>query len=374
MNKKKKSDKSFQRKVYSVIIISGIILLIASLIMNGDSLEDYANLMLGLGTGAISSLLVTILINVAADRRAAEERAIDRKIILNDIIYATKDAYCDIIYRLNEYIIFSKSDDKTMYKLYDDSKPFISFFDYLKNIDYSNLSADEQKELNKLLNLGSYRIDRLVSELKHIPKQSYYLERLLTSEELNGLSSNLFIDKYSEYASHIKEFWDYEIIDYQKCLTMFKLTLSCCCQIISTLEECRKRVEIEENAISDEIAEIYFREVYSQSEEYIEQEIEKAIAQQEYYDEHPELLEELEAQYEEWENETPTDRTIKEIECFFFGFCAYSFEDLLKKADKTDPKLLAFFKRKDIHKQIKKRKYRKSIIDICGQDFYDSLM
>ena len=365
----KKTNNNFW--IYTLIGIGGILLIVLSVACSKcDALSSTFS---GLGTGACSSLIVSLLFNLAADRRVEKEKKTNKNIILHDIMYAAKDSYIDLVYRMNEYIVFSDSNLKYIYAVYDDTTELKKLWEHLNSINYNILPEEQKKQLNKVFNFGSYRIDRLVSEIRHLPKQSYYLQGIITKDEMNSLSSNLFIDKYTEYVSHIKEFWDNEVIDYDKCLTLLRITISCCCQVISTFEECKANVKNEESAIKKVIEELYYNEVYCKSEEYIIDQNERAEAEQAYYAEHPELIEELEAQYEQWENETPTDRAIRDMECLFFGFSAYSLEELLKRSDKTDPKLLNFFKRKDVKKTIKKHKYKKAIIDICGKDFFKTI-
>lgn len=362
----KKTNNNFW--IYAIIGIVGVLLIVLSIVCS--ECAALSSTFSGLGTGAFSSLIVSLLFNLAADRRVEKENKTNKNIILHDIMYAAKDSYIDLIYRMNEYIVFSESDLKYIYAAYDDTTELKKLWEHLNAINYNALSKEKKKQINKLFNFGSYRIDRLASEIRHLPKQSYFLQGIINEDEMNSLSSNLFTDKYTEYVSHIKEFWDNEVIDYNKCLTLLRITISCCCQVISTFEECKVKVKNEELAIKEEIDNLYYYEVYCKSEEYLNSEIERAEAEQAYYDEHPELLEELEAQYEQWENETSTDRAIRDMECLFFGFSAYSLEELLKKADKTDPKLLEFFKKKEIRKAIKKNKYKKAIIDIYGQDYF----
>lgn len=369
--KNNKTNKKSNTWIYCIIAICGIFLITLSILLSNSA--ALSSVLSGLGTGAFSSLIVSLLFNLAADRRIKEEKETNKNIIFHDIMYATKDSYIDLIYRINEYIIFSESDLKCLYEVYNDTSGLKEFWTHLGSINYEVLSDEKKKQINKLFNFGSYRIDRLASEIRHMPKQSYYLQGLLTEKELNNLSSNLFIDKYTEYVSHLKEFWDNEIIDYNKCLTLLRVTLSCCCQVISTFEKCKKDVMNEEVSIKEEMEYIYYNEVYCKSEEYINSQIEQAEAEQAYYDEHPELIEELEEQCEKWENETPTDRAIRDMECLFFGFSAYSFDELLKRADKSDPKLLAFFKRKEIKKTIKKHKFKKIIISNYGKEYYDKI-
>lgn len=365
----KKTNNNFW--IYTLIGIIGILLIVLSIVCS--ECTALSSTFSGLGTGAFSSLIVSLLFNLAADRRIEKEKKTNKNIILHDIMYAAKDSYIDLIYRINEYIVLSESNLKCIYTAYDDTTELKKLWEHLNTINYNALSEKQKKQINKLFNFGSYRIDRLASEILHLPKQSYFLQGIINEDEMNSLSSNLFIDKYTEYVSHIREFWDNEVIDYEKCLILLRITISCCCQVISTFEECKAKVKAEESAIKEEIDNLYYYEVYCKSEEYLKNEIERVEAEQAYYDEHPELLEELEAQYEQWENETPTDRAIRDMECLFFGFSAYSFEDLLKRADKSDPRLMAFFKRKEIKKIIKKPKFKQIIISTYGKKYFDEI-
>ena len=109
---------------------------------------------------------------------------------------------------------------------------------------------------------------------------------------------------------------------------------------------------------------------YSQSDEYIEKQIEEARARDDYYAAHPEEYEEIERQFDEWQNETPEDRIHKDLYYAICGFSAYSLDDLLDKLDSNSEKSLLFLTRDDIQRSLKKSwKKRKAIKRKFGNDY-----
>lgn len=336
--------------VYSIIALLGLSILGLSFLFK----DNYSSVLCGVGTGLFTSLVVSISINYENDLRLKRKIEEDKHYVLNNIVYASKDVYIDIIYRINEYILYQDNSFRSIYQVYNEFKPVVELCKKVSAIDLNNTTDVHRKQLEKLFNIRSYRIDFLVSELKRLPKTEYYLSGLLTKDECESLSSNSANDLYLEYTKHIKEFWDDEIIDLGKCVTFLKMTLYICAKVIDSLEFCKNTVAQQEKAIKDEIDERYYNEIYSNTEEYIEKQLEAAQAQAEYYDTHPEELELLEKQFEELENETQEDRLIKDLYCCICGLSMYSLNDLLNKADANSLNMLKFIMQDEIQKSLKK--------------------
>ena len=334
--------------------------------------NNWQNILSGLGTGAITSVVVGLLMNLAIKSQNDIESKHRQEIVLSDLFEASISAYSEIIYRINNYVIY-KEDMDQIYGIYDDKENFKSFIAFLEKYSFYNSDDSASNELIDLINPNNWWISQFASEIKNISKQDLYISGILTEEEEKEFFSNMSTYEYMRLMNFAQEEKKSQGESYKNQIKLLSVTIMFCCQVINMFDSCKKEIIKNEKAYKDYFDEIYFREVYMQSEEYWRSEIERAEAEQEYYDQHPELLEQLQSQYEEWENETQTDRAIKDMECLFFGFSSYSFRDLLKQADKSDPKLLGFLQRKNIKRFIKKNKYKKDIIDVYGKEYYKKI-
>ncbi|TGE38610.1 hypothetical protein E4K67_11885 [Desulfosporosinus fructosivorans] len=343
---------------------------IALIVLSFKLKENWINVSSGVGTGLLTSLVVSISINYKNDKRQERKLLEDKRLVLSDIINVSINIYRDVVYRINEYVMFSNIPPKSFYGFYDDFSSYNEFEDYLKKLDVDKLSESERTHLKTLLNIGNNRIDYLVAELKRLPKHEYYLKGLLTKDEFNGLTSNFANDAYMDYAEHINDFWNDGIINYEKCVRFLRMTLYICSKIIASIQYCRADVIEKEESIKDEIGQRYYEEIYLQSDEYIEKQIEQAQARDEYYAAHPEEYEELERQFEEWQNETPEDRILKDLYYSICGISAYRLEDLLGKLDSNSEKSLLFLTQDNIQRSLKKSwKKRKAIKRKFGNDY-----
>ena len=273
--------------------------------------------------------------------------------------------YEDVIYRINEYLTLSELDIKGKYALYDDFKPFNEFAVYLKTIEITKVTDKEKERLNKLFNFRNYRIDYLISNLKHLPRQEYYLKGLLSEKEYNKLISQTANDSYLSCAENIADFWDDEVLNLESCIQFLRMTIYIASRTIAIFDYAIKRARDIDDRIKKDIDQLYFDEIYSQSEEYIEAQIKRAEDEAEYFASHPEEAEELEKFY----SKTEEDFNIDYLHSYFFGFCAYDLETILKKLDKDSEKVKSFFAQKEIQKAIRKRKNKVAIQKIYGKNY-----
>jgi len=359
-------QKNAKQMIYSIVFICGIGLISLSFIVN----DNWINIFSGVGTGLLTSLVVSIIINAENNAREKRKKDEEKRFVLNDIIEVSIDVYEDVIHRINEFITLTDTTYKPVYKLYDDFSTYNDFEEQLKAIDIAIASDEEMKRLNKLLNFDNYRIDHLVVELKRLPKLEYFLRGILTQEECNNLISNYVNDNYLEYAAHIHDFWNNEIKNKDKCIRFLRMNIYICSKTISCFLYSRKKAEEKEKLIQERIDQLYYYEVYSKSDEYIEEQIGRAEAEAEYFAEHPEELESLERQFEESINETPEDRVLKDLYYCICGFSAYGIEELLVKLETKSKRAIAFLKTEEIQKSLKKkRKLRKAVVGKFGKDY-----
>lgn len=352
--------------LYLLVLIVGICLITFSFRTEGN----LASVLSGVGTGLLTSLVVSVIINAENDSREKRKRNEDKHFVLKDIVDSSIDVYEDTIYRVNEFIIFSKVTVTPIYKLYDDFHDYNDFEKEIKQIDYDTATEETKIQLKTLFNFDNYRIDYLVAELKRLSKQEYYLKGLLNKDEYKKLTSNFANDIYLEYAEQLSEFWDNEIKDINKCIYFLRMTLYITSKVIDSLSYSRKIAIVKEAVIQERLSERYYEEVYCCSEEYFQKEIERAEAEQEYYADHPEELEELQRQAEEAYNETPEDRVIKDLYYCICGFSCHTIGELLDKLEPDSKKAIAFLCRKDIQKSLNKKwKLRKAVKVKFGNDY-----
>lgn len=307
----------------------------------------------GIGTGLITSLVVSIIINKSNDAREKREKEIQKRYLLNGIIESSLDVYEDVLYRINAYITIMQVDIKPIYELYNDFKPFKDFANYIKTISIGDLSEKESKQLKKLFNFRNYRIDYLIAELNHLPKQEYFLQGILSKEECSKLLSNAANDAYMNYAKHIDEFWENdEIYSIEKCIQFLHMTIYICSNTISSFDFAKIRAQEKEKDLEKLIEQLYYEEVYCNSDECIEEQIERSNSEAEYYANHPE---ELQKQYEEWESETEEERKIKDLYDCIYGWSFGDIDELLSNIDVNSPNFIRLIQNKETKKELRNK-------------------
>lgn len=356
--------------IYVLLFLLGLVMISLSFWLP-ESWNNAINVSCGLGTGIFTSLLVTVIINAESAAREKRRLQKEKDFLFNDIILTSLDIYEDVIYRINEYITLSQLNLKGVYALYSEFSSFNAFADYLKTVDIKTHSEDEKKRLDRLFNFGNYRIDGLISHLKHLPRQDYYLRGLLTEEEYRNLVSDSANDSYMSFAKHINEFWNDEVIDLSKCIQFLRMTIWITSKTIFTFDYAIQKAKAIDSNIQDQMGELYHFEIYTKSEEYVMAEVEAQIDRWNYYAEHPEELADFESEFDL----TEEDWTLRELVNCICGFSAQNIAELLDKLDKNSEKVKEFFNQKNIQKALNKnRKIRSTIKAKYGKNYLKEIL
>ena len=245
----------------------------------------------------------------------------------------------------------------------------------LKEIEYDTADEELKNHLNKLFDFPKYKIMLLFSEIQYSTKRELYLQGVISQAEYNELINNYSRDTYLKTVSGMNEFWDGKIIDYHKCIRFLRMNLYVSSNIISTIGNKRTVVRKEE-LVEDDLNYRYFNEVEVYSQRYIEWEMEKAEEMAKYYEEHPELLAEMQEAWEAEENQTPTEKRLLALNDYILGI---SWDDrpveiLLKQLDPNDEQVKKFFCFKETKDNLRRnRKIRKSINKTYGKSYLKSL-
>lgn len=352
--------------LYFLLLIVGIYLIASSF----SAKDNWINILSGVGTGLLTSLVVSAMINAENDAREKRRLNKDRHFILNDIVDNSLDVYEDIIYKINEFIIFSGVSVTPVYEIYDNFSDYNVFEKAIKQIDYNSSPQELINQLNTLLNFGNYKINFFIGALKRLSKQDYYLKGLLSQDEYRRLTSDNINNEYLEYSTHISDFWDNGITDIEKCIKFLGMTLYVSSKVISALDYCKKTAVKKETSVKKQLSQRSYEEIYCFSEEYFEKEAERDKDMAEYYAAHPEECEELQRQEEEFQNETPEDKILKDLYYCICGFSIYRIEDLLYQLDTDSKTAIAFFCTEKIQKSLrKKRNLNKAVKVKFGKDY-----
>lgn len=359
-------QKHARQLLYSLIFICAVALICLSFFVT----NNWVNVCSGVGTGLLTSLVVSVIINAENGAREKRKRNEEKRFVLNDIIEISLDVYEDVICRINEFITMTSVYDKPIYALYDNFSIYNEFEPNLKAFDISTATADEKGRLHKLFNFENYRIDPLVAELKRLPKSEYYLRGILTQEECNNLISNHANDMYLTHAGLIQKFDEDSTKSKEDCIKFLRMTVRICAKTISCFSYSKNKAKDQESVIKEMISQLYYDEIYSLSDEYIEEQRQRAEAEEEYYAAHPEEWERMEREWEESLNETAEDRVLKDLYYRICDFSTYGIDELLAKLDSESQKAIAFLRTEKIQKSLKKkRKLNKAVVRKFGKDY-----
>ncbi len=357
--------------IYCLIALGGIAFIVASFFAE----SDLANVFSGVGTGAFSSLIVSLIINFATDRRIKLEKEDTKNFVFSKMVAYASDLYSHLLYNVNEFSLFSGKYDGQLYGLYDNFDKYNDFEKVLKEIEYDTTDEELKSHLNKLFDFPKYRIMLLFSEIQYSTKRELYLQGVISQTEYNGLINNYSRDTYLKTVNCMDEFWDGKIIDYHKCIRFLRMNLYVCSNIISTIGNKRTVVRKEE-IIEEDLNDRYFNEVEVYTQRYIEWEMEQAEEMAKYYEEHPELIAEMQEAWEAEENQTPTEKRLLALNDYILGISWDNrpVEILLKQLDPNDEQVKKFFCFKETKDNLRRnRKIRKSINKTYGKSYLKSL-
>lgn len=289
---KKNDDKlNLHYIVIVLIILAGLVVLLCSYLISNP---EFKNIMVGLGTGIITSATVTLCIDIINTRIEKRKLVKYKRMLLNPLCNAVKTLYVEIVLRVNEYSI---REGKEIYFLLPlkDTKELSHFFKEMKEIDIETVNDEKKKKrIQDVISiLPVYYID-VISQYKGLPFESLILEEIITDNEFEQLKHFILINECQRLIDRLGE---KTLSEKDKYITSVEL-LHCMMLLINRLMKIfdfiALKIEMENDDINKYLDELYYNEVYVYSEEYIEQYRKRAEEEDEYYDEHPELFEESE--------------------------------------------------------------------------------
>ena len=274
-----------------VIIMCGIGLLVASYWVTESDLKNIA---VGLGTGIVTSALVTLYIDIINTTIENKKLAKYKIMLLYPLYNAVKMLYVQAVLSINEYRVREEKGNSFFFPM-ENTKEFSDFLNEMKDIDIESVEDEKKKKrLEEFSSISIVYFREVISQYEGLPFESLIFDNIITQEEYNKLKKFALLNESKKCLDLLN---DKTISEKERFRTRVQL-LHCMMLFINRLMEIfdfvALKIETENRWIKEHLDDIYYNEIYVFSDEYIEQYLERAEAEAEYYAEHPELLERVE--------------------------------------------------------------------------------
>lgn len=280
----------------AIMIMIGVGLVVLSFWVSDANMKNIA---IGLGTGAATSSMVTMYIELV-NTQIQKKRIIKYKeILFNPLFNATKSVYVQIILNVNEYRI---REEKGNYLLLptDDTQELSEFFNEMKEIDIDSVADEKKKKhLEQFSHVAPIYFKEVIHQYNGFPFESLILDDIITQEEYEKLKHFTLLNEGVKCLSTLNDETLSAKEAYHTRVQLLHCMLLFMNDFIKMFDFIAKKIEYENEWIEQHLDEIYYVEIYSNSDEYLQQEYARAEAEAEYYDNHPELLEEAEESEED---------------------------------------------------------------------------
>lgn len=279
-----------------LITLAGLGLLVVSYWITDT---DAKNIAVGLGTGVVSSTLVTLYLEIINAKIEAKKMAKYKRMLLNPLCSEVKSLYIQIALRVNEYRIREENEKSFLLPL-EDTKELSDFFNKMEKVDIE--AVDDPKKKKRIEEFSSISLayfSDVISQYKSLPFESLILDNIITQEEYHKLKQFTLFNECEKCLRLLNEnnLSEKERF-YNKVHLLHGMTLFIN-RLMKNFEFITSEVKAENEWISEHLNDIFYNEVYAFSDEYIEQWAERENEKAEFYAEHPELLENQEESEDE---------------------------------------------------------------------------
>lgn len=282
--------------VITVIILVGIGVLVGSYWISDPELKNIA---VGLGTGIVTSALVTLCIDLMNARIEQRKLAKYKRMLLNPLCNAIKTLYVQIALSVNEYRVREEKGHYFLLPL-EDTKELSHFFNEMKDIDIESVGDEKKKNrLVDFISVSSVYLKEVISQYEGLPFESLILDNIITQEEFDQLKRFTLVNECKKCLGILGDKTLSEKDRYNTSVQLLYCMMLFINRLMRIFDFIALKIEIENDGIKKHLDDIYYNEIYIFSDEYVEQWAERAEAEAEYYAEHPELLEEVEESEEE---------------------------------------------------------------------------
>ena len=269
-----------------VMIVIGIAILVSS---HWIISVDAKNICVGLGTGIVTSALVSLYID-AINRKVEKNKLSKYKnMLLNPLYNAVRSLYIHITLNLNEYRVREEISGYLFLPM-EKTEELSNFLNELRAYDLSSVDERKRKRLNDMLCISEVYYRELISQFKSLPLDSLLYENLISHEEYEKLKRFDIVNTCRGYLSKISENSISDQEKYTFRLQLFHGMILLINRVLKVFPDMASKINYENSWIKNNLDDIYYYEVYMYSEEYAEEMMERMEAEAEYYAEHPEEL------------------------------------------------------------------------------------
>lgn len=311
---------------------------------------------LSLGTGIITSSIVSFIINLGNDCREKRRIKEDKDIIFRELVNNCIFVYLRKIKEINTVAAFSFPCMKFVGNLFDDFSIYEEFEKNLQSLSYDKETEESKQRLNQLFDFQDFEIKALAINFRALTAENYLAMNLLEEEEFEKIGLREEREVYFDEIAHATDFYNHKVIDYGKCIEVLNYTMRICSNIISLFDGAIK--DIKENEF---YLEQYINTLDTRSEKEIEEDaLRKAEEQEEFFDKHPDIREKYEKEMNEVDNRSEEDIVLDNLEHYLLVSAIGRASKLrLNALDLESEKVKKFFSRQEIREVLKKDENKK---------------
>lgn len=280
----------------AVIILFGIGVLFASYwIIN----SDMKNIAVGLGTGIVTSALVTLYIEIINTKIERKKMIRYRKLLLNPLYNAIKSLYVQASLCINEYRVREEKGNILLLPM-EDTKELSDFLNEMKKIDVESIEDEKQrKRAEEFSSVSLIYFREVVSQYEGLPFESMILDNIISQEEYDQLKHFTLLNECKKCLGLLNDKTLSEKDKYCARVQLMHCMMLFINRLMKLFDFLALKIATENSWIKKHLDDMYYNEIYVFSDAYVEQCAERAEEEAEYYAEHPDLLEEIEESEED---------------------------------------------------------------------------
>ena len=282
----------------SILVVVAIGALIGSCWMP-ESYNDVKNIVVGLSTGIITSALVTVYIENINARMDKKRKVRYKQMLLNPLYMSIDRLYKRLILNINEYRV--REEYVGYYFLpIKETKEISEFFDSLRNIDFEKIE-DEKKDKNfkNLMDIPMIYYNEILSQYKGILFESLVLDNIISQEEYEAMKHFDIVNECARLFELVSRGQMERQDEYRTKIQLMHGMTIFINRMMRIFDQIVKSAKIDNERIKNYLDDIWYHEVYVNSEEYVERCMKEMESRAQYYDEHPELIDVYEEDGEE---------------------------------------------------------------------------
>lgn len=334
-----------------VIIFIGVAVLVVSYFICD---KDAKNIAVGLGTGVVTSALVTLYFEWISSK--IEKRKVEKfkRMLLNPLNDAVDKLYVQIVLKVNEYRVREEIGSSFLLPT-KDTKEVSEFFKKMQEVDFESIDSEEIKsKYDDFSTISLSFFEEVISQYEALPFESLVIEEIITQEEYDQLKHFELVNECNRCLNILNNMELTELERYKTTVHLMHVMFLFINRLIRIFDFMSSKIEIENKWIKSHLDDIYDNEVYLFSDEDIQQGEERA--KPEYDTEYPELYEDTE--------ESEEDRLHRKVyEAIWVGD-AQTIKECFPKIDRNNKQIqseLTWSVAKDVmkDKELRKLYYQK---------------